>query len=137
MHKCDAVLVTCMDWRLHPGLDDRVREAVGGACDLVVVPGGVKSLLPDGDPAVREFLLDSIGISARLHATGRVVLANHTDCGAYGGQAAFGSDAQEVARHRADLESARRVVEARFPSLRVETLLVRLTPAGQGWAIQV
>jgi hypothetical protein len=126
-----------MDWRLHPQLENQVRERVGGSIDLVMVPGGVQALLGNDQPAVRDFLLHSIEISVRLHGIGRLVLANHTDCGAYGGRQAFASDQAEQARHQADLRAARQVIEQRISGLAFDLVLVTLGDSGTGWQVRL
>jgi carbonic anhydrase len=66
------------------------------------VAGGAKCLATPDQESEREFVLEQIRKSIRLHGTDRVVLMVHSDCGAYGGLAAFGGDTQAEARHHAD-----------------------------------
>jgi len=137
MHTCPALLLSCMDWRLHPRLEELVRARVGGLIDVVTIPGAVQSLLDAGQPAVRDYVLHSIDISVRLHGIQRVALVNHTDCGAYGGRQAFASDPAELARHQADLRAARQLVGSRFPGIAVELLLATLHEVGGGWQVRL
>jgi len=65
-------------------------------------PSGAKCLATPDREAEREFVLEQIRKSMRLHGTDRVMLMVHSDCGAYGGLEAFGGDAQAEARHHAD-----------------------------------
>jgi len=55
---------------------------------LVKIAGGAKALAGEPSPD-RDFVLNQIKISARLHGTKRVVLMLHRDCGAYGGSKSF------------------------------------------------
>lgn len=137
MHTCSALLLACMDWRLHPQLEDQVRARVGGPIDLVMVPGGVKPLLDEDPAAGRDLVLRSIEISARLHGVGRLLLVNHNDCGAYGGRQAFASDQAELARHQADLRAARQIVEQRISGLACDLIMATLRDSSSGWQVQL
>ena len=65
-------------------------------------------------------MLEQIRKSIRLHATDRVVLMVHSDCGAYGGRAAFGGDAQAEARHHSEeLRRAAECVRQALPEVSV------------------
>src|SRR6202030_4841763 len=68
--------------------------------DPIKIAGGAKGLAaPEGD-VEREFLIEQIRTSMRLHGTTRVILMLHSDCGAYGGlTAGFGGDAGAEANH--------------------------------------
>ena len=122
-----------MDFRLHPALFDLLRPRFGELMDLITVPGAAKAFL-DGP---RDFLLAAIVTSVHLHGTKRVLLVNHTDCGAYGGSAAFPSEAAERERHLNDLGAARRLIEASVQGVAVETMLASLTLEAGGWRVMV
>ena len=55
--------------------------------DPIKIAGGAKVLASPEREADREFVLDQIRKSMRLHGTRRVILMVHSDCGAYGGLA--------------------------------------------------
>jgi len=55
-----------------------------------------------------------------LHGTDTVLLMLHSDCGAYGGLAAFENDpAREAENHRQDLHRALDFLRANIPQLNV------------------
>jgi hypothetical protein len=124
-----------MDWRLHPQVEDQLVARYGAGLDLVTVAGGVKALVEEPDGPVASFLARHVDISRRLHSSRRVVLVNHTDCGAYGGQAAFATTGEEHERHAGHLREASRLLRARFPGLAVELLLAHVNPAGDAWKV--
>ena len=136
-HACPAMVITCMDWRLHPGLAHRLRARVEGPFDWVTVPGAARGLIADAGDSLRDVLLDALDTAVQLHGVGQVILVHHTDCGAYGGSATFPDAASEQAQHRADMASAASVIEARHPSVDVMCLLVRLEEGVQGWALHL
>jgi carbonic anhydrase len=73
----------------------------------------------------REFVIEQIRLSIKLHAAKRIILTNHSDCGAYGGLAAFESKTQIEAEHHAkELHTAVNLVRKIFPPVTVNAYLV-------------
>ena len=101
-YHCDAAVVWCYDNRFEAALRKLLKRIGAAHFDPIRVAGGAKCLATPDRESEREFVLDQIRKSRRLHGTERVVLMVHSDCGAYGGLAAFGGDAQAEARHHAD-----------------------------------
>jgi len=125
-------LFACIDWRLHPQLENYfINNGLG--CDLCVTAGSVKSLI---DPATQGFLLEQIAISKKLHNCQAVVLTMHMDCGAYGGSKAFGGNDAEVANCTRQLNLAKAIVERNFPGLPVESFIINLEKGEAGWNIK-
>ena len=60
--------------------------------DPILVAGGAKCLAGDDLERDRQFVLEQIRKSMQLHGTHTVLLMLHSDCGAYGGLAAFDND---------------------------------------------
>lgn len=94
-HTCKALLLRCLDFRLNEAIQQWLQKNhLANNCDLVSLAGAVKNL---------KIVLGQIEISQRLHGISEVILMNHTDCGAYGGRAAFADSEEERARHQQDL----------------------------------
>jgi hypothetical protein len=76
--------------------------------DPVKIAGGAKCLASPELETEREFVLEQVRKSMRLHGTRRVVLMLLSDCGAYGGlDGGFGGDAAaERAHHHEELRRA-------------------------------
>jgi len=73
----------------------------------------------------REFVLEQIRKSMRLHGTNRVILMLHTDCGAYGGLAAFGGDPRAEAEQLVrEIALAAATLRTAIPGIRVEGYFV-------------
>ena len=87
--------------------------------DLVKVAGGAQALANGPSPA-RDFVIDQIKKSIRLHTTKRVILMLHEDCGAYGGSAAFAARDAEFANHENQLRLAERFLRNEIPGLAIE-----------------
>jgi carbonic anhydrase len=125
-HSCQAFVLACMDFRFHTQLEDQLKARGYKTFDLKCDAGGVKYLISQDKPAVGDWILQNIEISVRLHHIGEVVLINHYDCGAYGGNAAFDSDESQLQYHKEQLSEARELVGAKFPDLKVTTLFATL-----------
>lgn len=124
-HGCRALVISCIDYRLHHALHTWADKLYGPTgYDLVHLAGGGGALLQEDTKAA---VLKQVEISNRLHGISEVVLVNHLDCGAYGGSAAFQNDeAAERARHAADLGQASDLITAQFPDLKIMKMLETL-----------
>ena len=61
----------------------------------------------------------------RLHATNHVILMTHSDCGGYGGLAAFRNDPRyEAEQMQRELVRAAEYVQSRIPDIRVSRFFV-------------
>lgn len=127
-HKADALVITCMDYRIHDPLGQQfiqyLRNMGLEAWDLRTEQGGVKDLLPDAPAACQRSLIEAIRISTQLHDVDTVLLFNHAGCGAY---RPFATAELEQEQHTVDLRQARRIILKTFP-----TLTVRLFFVGMG-----
>lgn len=117
-HGCRALVISCLDYRLHHALHDWADKRYGPTgYDLVHLAGGGGALLQEDTKAA---VLKQVEISHRLHSISEVVLVNHMDCGAYGGSAAFQNDeTAERARYTTDLGQAANLITAQFPDLKI------------------
>ena len=116
LHTCQAAIVHCLDFRLQKSIKKYLEnDGLIGNCDIISIADGVKNL---------NFLLEQVQISKRLHSIKQVILINHTDCGAYGGQDAFASENEEIKHHEAKLEGAKKAIMEKFADLKVETLVL-------------
>ncbi len=126
------VIFGCLDWRLHPHLENFFAgEDIG--CDLCVTAGSVKALI---EPETQQFMLNQIEISKNLHNCETVVLTMHIDCGAYGGSKAYGGSEDERSACMAELRKAKEIVRKKFLDLSVDTYLIGLERSVNGWSIK-
>ncbi len=121
-YKCEAAVVWCFDNRFELVLRKLLKRLEIGYFDPIRIAGGTKYLaLPDGSATPeterdRQFVLEQIRISIRLHETKTVILMLHSDCGAYGGLAAFANDAaQETQHHSQELQRAAAYLLSQIP----------------------
>lgn len=124
-YKCDAAVVWCFDNRFELLLRKVVKRLGLEYYDPIRIAGGTKYLVSPQGEDDRQFVLEQIRISMRLHETRTVILMLHSDCGAYGGLAAFGGDAvKEAEHHCADLQRAASFLLSQIPELTVKPLFV-------------
>lgn len=108
-HTCQAIVVSCMDFRLRKYLRNWSKKITGGF-DRLALAGGVKNL---------PFVVEQIELSVKLHQISEVYLINHEDCGGYGSEGNF-------ARHKKDLLFAKRILHHKFPKLKIVPLYLKL-----------
>jgi carbonic anhydrase len=124
-YKCEAAVVWCFDNRFEMVLRKLLKRLGVGYFDPIRIAGGTKYLATADDEASRNFVLDQIRISMRLHETQTVILMLHSDCGAYGGLSAFGDDAEKEAQHHAkELQTAASYLLSQIPELTVKPYFV-------------
>ena len=127
MHKCKALVLHCMDFRFISKINEYLAsQDLMGNFDDVSIAGACKNFVSPQNDAERELLLKQIEISRRLHGMEEVILMNHTDCGAYGGHAAFESAEAEYRKHVEDMEASKKMILERWPELKVKKILVKL-----------
>lgn len=118
-YTADACVVWCFDDRFYKLLKAFGKEEGFGRIDLVKLAGGAKALAGEASPD-RDFILNQIKTSIRLHGTKRVILMLHRDCGAYGGSKNF-ADADAEREHLAgQLVLATRFIKNELPDISTE-----------------
>jgi hypothetical protein len=125
-YHCDAAVLWCFDHRFDLGCRKFLKRIGVANSDPIKVAGGAKCLASPEHEAEREFVLEQIRKSMRLHGTSRVILMVHSDCGAYGGLAGgFGGDAQvEAAHHQRELARAAATLREAIPGLEVQAYFI-------------
>ncbi len=90
--------------------------------DPIKIAGGAKCLASPEHETDREFVLEQIRKSMRLHGTGHVILMLHSDCGACGGLAGgfHGDTCAEAEHHHAGLRRAAANLTNAIPGIQVE-----------------
>ena len=123
---CDAAVLWCFDNRFELGFRKFLKRIGVLRSDPIKIAGGAKCLASPGNESDREFVLDQIRTSMRLHGTQRVLLMVHSDCGAYGGLAeGFHGDAQaEAAHHKQELHRAAASLSEAIPGLEIQGYFV-------------
>jgi carbonic anhydrase len=125
VYRAGAAVVWCFDDRFTLAVQKFLKRSAIGRVDSIRVAGGVKPLASPGDESERNFVIEQLRLSRKLHSTERVILVSHADCGAYGGRARFAGDAiAEREYHCAELARARNLIQSALPEVTVECLFV-------------
>jgi carbonic anhydrase len=121
-YQCDAAIVSCFDNRFQLAFEKYLKKVKIVYADPIKIAGGAKSLASPENESDREFLLEQIRKSIRLHDTHRVILTLHSDCGAYGGlDGAFGGDTAYEVRYQAEeMRRAAECLRRSIPDVSVE-----------------
>ena len=114
-HSCKAIIFACIDWRLHPKIEEHFKKKYG-QFDLCATAGAIKGFF---DPMIKNYFLKQIEISRKLHYIKTVVLTIHRDCGAYGGSSSFDSLDYEMKRAKIELDKAEKIISKQFPKLKI------------------
>ena len=110
-YHCDAAILWCFDNRFELGFRKFLKRIGVMNSDPIKIAGGAKCLASPDHESDREFVLEQIRKSMKLHGTRRVILMVHSDCGAYGGLAGgFGGDAAAEAEHHEREFNAQRII---------------------------
>jgi hypothetical protein len=124
-YHCDAAIVWCFDNRFQLGFSKYLKRLGVLNSDPIKIAGGAKALASPERESDREFVLDQIRKSIRLHGTKRAILMLHSDCGAYGGLESFGGNSlAEAQHHEAELRNASAWLQQAIPGLEVQGYFV-------------
>jgi hypothetical protein len=125
-YHCDAAILWCFDNRFELGFRKFLKRMGVMNSDPIKIAGGAKVLASPEHESDREFVLDQIRKSIRLHGTKRVILMLHSDCGAYGGLAGGfnGDTTAEATHHERELQRAASNLRAAIPGIEVRGYFV-------------
>src|ERR1700733_14618736 len=125
-YECDAAILWCFDNRFDLSFLKFLKRIGVVHSDPIKIAGGAKCLASPERESDREFVLEQIRKSILLHATKRVILMVHSDCGAYGGLAeAFEGDSRaEAAHHERELQRAAAHLSKAIPGLEIQGYFV-------------
>jgi hypothetical protein len=125
-YHCDAAIVWCFDNRFQLGFSKYLKRLGVVNSDPIKIAGGAKCLSSPDNIGDREFVLEQIRKSIRLHGTKLVILMVHSDCGAYGGLAgAFNDNAEMESQYlAAELERAAGYLREQLPDIQIQAFFV-------------
>ncbi len=120
-HSCEAVVLACIDFRFWRETEQFVRGYLKiNDFDFPKLPGSVKAI---NEAETEEIPFLCLDVPCRLHKAKKIILINHSDCGAYGGLKKFNGDLEkEEIFHYQELKKASKKLQKNFP--RKEIVLV-------------
>jgi len=133
-YRAEACVVSCFDARFELATRKFLKKRGILVADPLKIAGGAKIFASPAEESARSFALGQVQTSMQLHGTDRVVLMVHSDCGAYGGLQAFGSDKErEAANHESELRNAAKFLKSNVSSIEVECYYLRFDGV---WAVE-
>ena len=131
----DAAVLCCFDQRINLTLQKFLKAQGIIRPDLIIFAGGAKTLASPRNDFERDFILEQIRLSMKLHAARRLFVMSHSDCATYGGLANFKGDVRaEQQHHNAELQSAAEIARTNFLQLNVEGYFVNFEGVWQAVA---
>lgn len=131
-----SIVLLCIDYRFWPHAIPMLEKKYG-SFDLIEMAGASKSLVSPLEKEDRVTLLENIEISIKLHHPEKLILTNHTDCGAYGGSSKFSSHEEEIIFQKNELSKAKMIAKEKFPQLGIEALIIDKNNKGEILLIEV
>lgn len=126
IHQCDAVVLTCIDFRFWRETLEFVEGELGiKTFDFPSLPGSAKTVnecMNKGDLAFK-----CISVPCELHHAKKIVIVNHEDCGAYGGSSKFETREEEQLFHEGELKKAKDKLIDKYPDKEYILAYARLT----------
>jgi carbonic anhydrase len=126
----DALLLTCMDYRLVDSVGTYMNgRSMKGKYDQVILAGASLGAVTPKFPAWNTTFWEHLDTAVKLHAIHKVIVIDHRDCGAY--NLVFNDDfakdpAKELAIHSKTLHDLRDQIGKKHKDLEVELGLMAL-----------
>ncbi len=119
IHKSEAVVVACIDFRFWQETADFVKKELGVQFfDLSTLPGAAKAI--NESKSNEEVAIQCVKIPCELHHSQKIIIINHEDCGAYGGSEKFKGDQEaEMQFHIKELKKAQSILSQKFPQTEI------------------
>lgn len=106
-HQCQALVITCIDYRFVSPQRDFLLPSYEGKYDLIPTPGSSKEI---------SKIEDSIATSVKLHDPKEILVFDHENCGAYGVE-------DSLDAHQTNLLKAKSTLEKTYPNRTVKLFL--------------
>lgn len=126
----EALVLSCMDYRLVDDTEHYFAErGMRDKYDHIALAGASLGAVTDKYPAWNQTFWDHLGVAIQLHNIMKVIVLDHRDCGAY--KVIIGEDfgktpEKETTVHTVQLNKLMQQINAKYPSLEVELLLMDL-----------
>jgi carbonic anhydrase len=125
VHSCEAVVLTCIDFRFWKETVEFVELELGiKNFDFPSLPGSAKAI---NESNGTDLAMSCISVPCDLHHVEKIVIVNHQDCGAYGGSGKFaGNDDAEQKFHEDELKRAKEKILAKYPDKEISLVYIKL-----------
>lgn len=133
---CKYLILHCTDFRLQSALEEwKKTKGISGDVDVLAIAGACKDLANYGiGTCEANHIMAMISLAYEKHGMRNVILTQHQDCDAYGGQSTFADDKAEKNKLMGDMIKVRKALLDKFPDLRVEMFWVKMVR--EGWEFE-
>lgn len=130
IHKCDAVVLSCIDFRFWEKIIKFVKNVLKiKVFDFSLLPGACKYIVDSHSK--NDLAMKCISVPMYLHHANIVVIVNHADCGAYGSLKAFdGNVKKEQEFYEKELKKAKKIILEKYPDKKVILIFAKLVDDG-------
>ncbi len=130
VHKCEAVVLCCIDFRFWRETMQFADEKLKiKSYDFPKLPGAAKAINESNEEDVSQ---NCICVPCDLHKVKKIIIVNHEDCGAYGGSGKFEGDKDaEQEFHSQELRKAREIIKQKHPDKEIMLYYARLSENNQ------
>ena len=131
IHSCEAVVLCCIDFRFWKETMKFVEDELGiKSYDFPKMPGAAKAI--NDCQGETDVPMECIGVPCNLHHAEKIVIVNHTDCGAYGGSKQFNGDSDaEQKFHESELQKAKEKILRYYKDKEVILVYAKLVDEGE------
>ncbi|WP_341790114.1 carbonic anhydrase [Rickettsia endosymbiont of Polydrusus tereticollis] len=130
LNTASTLLISCVDFRLQSETVEFMNKLnLLEDYDQVSLPGSSLALVNDQYPYWGKTIEDVIDTLQKLHNIKQVIFLDHRECGAYKllvGAEYLATPQKETDIHTETLNKARKVINEKFPNLKVYTFLMGL-----------
>lgn len=125
IHSCDAVVLSCIDFRFWKETAEFVEKELGiNSFDFPSLPGAAKAI---NESNSNDLAMSCISVPCDLHHVKKIVIVNHQDCGAYGESAKFkGDEVAEQKFHEEELNKAKAKLVTKYPDKEIILVYAKL-----------
>jgi len=88
---------------------------LAGDYDLISLAGSTKEIANPSDGKIKEYIFSNIGVSYNLHQARKLIIIHHSDCGAYGGSAAFANAEKEKEFQISEMNKSASAIKEKYP----------------------
>lgn len=126
-HEAQACVLLCMDFRFKDATFEYLKNEMKlDGLDVIAMAGASKNIADPKELTDYQFTLRQIYLSERLHDIDKIVIVDHSECGAYGSSEFFGGKEKEKKAHAKNLLKSEKLLKKRYPDIEIILLYANL-----------
>lgn len=129
-HHVENLVISCIDFRFKDDIGNAIKETFNiSDYDEIKLAGASGNLAGLGTEERLKTVLADLSLAVSAHQVKNIYLLTHQNCGAYskaGHSFPIELSPEEVDFHKNELESAKKIVIEKFPSVLVHTGFVEV-----------